>query len=177
MLGARPRGSTGRVALTSEARADVAGACALEHPDLDALRGQARVHTEGIKNRAKLRPLGIPVIMDRCPPGHGCVTRWNPSGRPGSNPARMGFRPSRSCQGRGRRDLHDVQRPPGQARVGAGTRTWPRRSTESITTGLLAAIGPFPGQGDDPGLVEGRACFEPGKGFAPDRGGNSPGAV
>ena len=45
--GRKTAGIDGEVALTSEARAEVAVRVHATHPDLDALRGQARVHTEG----------------------------------------------------------------------------------------------------------------------------------
>src|SRR6266540_766067 len=58
-------GIDGEVALTSEARADVA---ARVHQSICSWqpRPVKRVYIPKSGNRAKLRPLGIPVIVDRC---------------------------------------------------------------------------------------------------------------
>ena len=60
-------GVDGEVALTSRQDGG-GGARAPQHPDLAAPAGQAGVHPEG-RCRTKQRPLGIPVIMDRCHQG------------------------------------------------------------------------------------------------------------
>jgi hypothetical protein len=55
------------------------------------------VYIPNASNRAKLRPLGIPVIADRCHQGrvrHAPEPEWEARFEPRS----YGFRPGRSCQ-------------------------------------------------------------------------------
>ena len=63
--GRKTAGIDGEVALTSQARADVA---ARVRSTIATWQPPAvkRVYIPKAANRAKLRPLGIPVIMDRC---------------------------------------------------------------------------------------------------------------
>src|SRR5258705_5890270 len=63
--GRRTAGIDGEVALTPEARAVVAMRV---HQSITSWRPRAvrRVYIPKASNRAKLRPLGIPVLMDRC---------------------------------------------------------------------------------------------------------------
>src|ERR1700723_1740259 len=63
--GRRTAGIDGEVALTPEARADVA---VRVHQSRSSWQPRAvrRVYIPKASNRAKLRPLGIPVLMDRC---------------------------------------------------------------------------------------------------------------
>ena len=68
MLGRKTAGVDGEVALTSRARAELAVRVHRDGSVVATPSGQAGVHTQG-GNRAKLRPLGIPVIADRCHQG------------------------------------------------------------------------------------------------------------
>ena len=63
--GRQTAGIDGEVALTPEARAGVA---VRVHQSITSWNPRAvkRVYIPKASNRAKLRPLGIPVIMDRC---------------------------------------------------------------------------------------------------------------
>jgi RNA-directed DNA polymerase len=63
--GRKTAGLDGEVALSSGARAEVAGRV---HGSISSWRPRAvkRVHIPKAGDRKKLRPLGIPVIMDRC---------------------------------------------------------------------------------------------------------------
>ena len=63
--GRKTAGIDGEVALTPEARARVA---VRVHQSITSWRPRAvrRVYIPKASNRAKLRPLGIPVLMDRC---------------------------------------------------------------------------------------------------------------
>src|SRR5450755_2618123 len=63
--GRKTAGIDGEVALTPEARAQVA---VRVHQSITSWNPRAvrRVYIPKASNRAKLRPLGIPVIMDRC---------------------------------------------------------------------------------------------------------------
>src|SRR6266571_2510854 len=63
--GRKTAGIDGEVALTPEARAKVA---VRVHQSISSWNPRAvrRVYIPKASNRAKLRPLGIPVLMDRC---------------------------------------------------------------------------------------------------------------
>src|SRR5215471_18609134 len=83
-------GIDGEVALTSQARADVA---VRVHRSIGSWQPCAvrRVYIPKSGNRAKLRPLGIPVLVDRChqarvlaPNGYGSWTRIWPRHSTGS---------------------------------------------------------------------------------------------
>ena len=116
--GRKTAGIDGEVALTPEARAEVAvrvhQSIASWHP-----RAVRRVYIPKASNRAKLRPLGIPVIMDRCHQQrvrHALEPEWEARFEPRS----YGFRPGRGCHDAIAAIYTDVRRPDGQARVGAG---------------------------------------------------------
>jgi RNA-directed DNA polymerase len=94
--GRKTAGIDGEVALTSQARADVA---ARVRSTIATWQPPAvkRVYIPKAANRAKLRPLGIPVIMDRC---HQARVRnaLEPEWEARFEPRSYGFRPGRSCQ-------------------------------------------------------------------------------
>src|SRR5512140_330605 len=85
--GRKTAGIDGEVALTPEARAQMA---VRVHQSIASWRPRAvrRVYIPKASNRAKLRPLGIPVLMDRC---------HQQRVRPALEPEWDGFRPGRSC--------------------------------------------------------------------------------
>jgi RNA-directed DNA polymerase len=89
-------GIDGEVALTPEARRDVA---VRVHQSIRSWQPRAvrRVYIPKSGNRAKLRPLGIPVIADRC---HQARARnaLEPEWEARFEPRSYGFRPGRSCQ-------------------------------------------------------------------------------
>ena len=93
--GRKTAGIDGEVALTPEARAEVA---VRVHQSIASWRPRAvrRVYIPKASNRAKLRPLGIPVLMDRC---HQQRVRnaLEPEWEARSEPKSYGFRPGRSC--------------------------------------------------------------------------------
>jgi RNA-directed DNA polymerase len=93
--GRKTAGIDGEVALTSEARADVAMRV---HQSITSWRPRAvkRVYIPKASNRAKLRPLGIPVLLDRCHQQrvrHALEPEWEARFEPRS----YGFRPGRGC--------------------------------------------------------------------------------
>ena len=63
--GRKTAGIDGEVALTSEARVEVAARVRQSITSWQP-RAVRRVYVPKASNRAKLRPLGIPVILDRC---------------------------------------------------------------------------------------------------------------
>src|ERR1017187_3582514 len=101
--------------------------------------------------------------------------RWNPSGRRGSKPDRMGS--GRAAVARTRLALsirHAKALGPGV--YGRLTPTWRRRSTGSTTLTCSRQSAAFPAPG---GMPAGRKAgvFEPGKGFAPTEEGTPQGGV
>src|SRR5215510_3226188 len=89
--GRKTAGIDGEVALTPEARAEVA---VRVHQSRSSWRPRPvrRVHIPTATDRAKLRPLGIPVIMDRCHQQrvrHALEPEWEARFEPRS----YGFRP------------------------------------------------------------------------------------
>ena len=93
--GRKTAGIDGEVALTPEARAAVA---VRVHQSISSWRPRAvkRVYIPKASNRTKLRPLGIPVLMDRCHQQrvrHALEPEWEARFEPRS----YGFRPGRGC--------------------------------------------------------------------------------
>jgi RNA-directed DNA polymerase len=94
--GRKTAGVDGEVALTPRARMELA---VRVHQDASSWRPRPikRVYIPKAGNRAKLRPLGIPVIADRCHQGkvrNALEPEWESRFEPKS----YGFRPGRSCQ-------------------------------------------------------------------------------
>src|SRR6478752_6400345 len=93
--GRKTAGIDGEVALTPEARAQVA---VRVHQSASSWTPVAvkRVYIPKASNPAKLRPLGIPVLMDRC---HQARVRnaLEPEWEARFEPRSYGFRPGRSC--------------------------------------------------------------------------------
>src|SRR5262249_11774399 len=89
-------GVGGEVALTSQARADVA---VRVHQSIGSWQPRAvkRVYIPKSGNRAKLRPLGIPVIVDRCQQAR-VRNALEPEWEARFEPRSYGFRPGRGCQ-------------------------------------------------------------------------------
>src|SRR5215470_10289927 len=93
--GRKTAGVDGQVALTSQARAEVA-------VQVHATRGSwqpvavRRVYIPKAGDKTKMRPLGIPVIMDRC---HQARVRnaLEPEWEARFEPRSYGFRPGRGC--------------------------------------------------------------------------------
>ena len=131
--GRKTAGIDGEVALTSQARMELA---VQVHRDASSWRPRPvkRVYIPKAGNRAKLRPLGIPVIADRCHQGR-VRAALEPEWEARFEPKSYGFRPGRELPRRDPSDLHRLPRPVGPSECGRWTLIWPRRSTRSITHG------------------------------------------
>ena len=165
--GRRTAGVDGETVLDSPARAELAARIHRPQQPWRTLPVR-RVWIPKARNRAKLRPLGIPVIADRAQQArvrHALEPEWEARFEPRS----YGFRPGRGCQD-AIQMLFVTLRGRNAKRGGLWTRTWRRRSTRSGTTELLAALGGLPRHGDDPGVAEGRGTRS-GHGHR-DRGGH-----
>ena len=169
--GRRTAGIDGEVALTPEARAEVA---VRVHQSIASWRPLAvrRVYIPKASNRAKLRPLGIPVLMDRCHQQrvrHALEPEWEARFEPKS----YGFRPGRSC--------HDAIAAvfitcagPQAKRVWALDADLAAAFDRIDHDHLLAALGSFPARDLIRGWLK-AGVFEAGKGFAPTEEGTPQG--
>ena len=171
--GRRTAGIDGEVALTSEARAQVA---VRVHQSVTSWRPRAvrRVYVPKASNRAKLRPLGIPVLMDRCHQQrvrHALEPEWEARFEPRS----YGFRPGRSCQD-AIAAIYNVCKGPVAKRVWALDSDLAAAFDRIDHDHLLAALGSFPARDMIRGWLK-AGVFEAGKGFAPTGEGTPQGGV
>ena len=171
--GRKTAGIDGEVALTPEARAGVA---VRVHQSITSWNPRAvkRVYIPKASNRAKLRPLGIPVIMDRCHQQrvrHALEPEWEARFEPRS----YGFRPGRSCQD-AIAAIYNVCKGPTAKRVWALDADLAAAFDKIDHGHLLAALGPFPARDLIRGWLK-AGVFEAGKGFAPTEEGTPQGGV
>jgi RNA-directed DNA polymerase len=171
--GRKTAGIDGEVALTPEARAEVA---VRVHQSITSWRPRAvrRVYIPKASNRAKLRPLGIPVLMDRCHQQrvrHALEPEWEAR----SEPKSYGFRPGRSC--------HDAIAAifitcagPRAKRVWALDADLAAAFDRIDHDHLLAQLGSFPARDMIRDWLK-AGVFEAGKGFAPTGEGTPQGGV
>jgi RNA-directed DNA polymerase len=166
-------GIDGEVALTPEARARVAvrvhQSAALWNP-----RPVRRVYIPKASNRAKLRPLGIPVLMDRCHQQrvrHALEPEWEARFEPRS----YGFRPGRGCHD-AIAAIYNVCKGPMARRVWALDADLAAAFDRIDHDHLLAALGSFPARDLIRGWLK-AGVFEAGKGFAPTEEGTPQGGV
>jgi RNA-directed DNA polymerase len=170
--GRRTAGVDGLVALTSQARAEVA---VQVHATRNSWRPQAvrRVYIPKASDKTKMRPLGIPVIMDRC---HQARVRQalEPEWEARFEPRSYGFRPGRGC--------HDAIESLFSTLHGGSQRVW---ILDADLAGafdnidhdyLLEAIGDFPARRMVAGWLK-AGMFEAGKGFSPTEAGTPQGGV
>jgi len=171
--GRRTAGIDGEVALTPEARAEMA---VRVHQSIMSWRPRAvrRVYIPKASNRAKLRPLGIPVLMDRCHQQrvrHALEPEWEARFEPRS----YGFRPGRSCQD-AIAAIFTTCAGPMARRVWALDADLAAAFDRIDHDHLLAALGSFPARDLIAGWLK-AGVFEAGKGFAPTEEGTPQGGV
>ena len=170
--GRKTAGVDGQVALTSQARAEVA---VQVHATRSSWQPAAvrRVYIPKASDRTKMRPLGIPVIMDRC---HQARVRQalEPEREARFEARSYGFRPGRGC--------HDAIGSLFQTLCGKSKRVW---ILDADLAGafdnidhdhLLESIGDFPARRMVTGWLK-AGVFEAGKGFSPTGAGTPQGGV
>src|SRR6266849_1228 len=171
--GRRTAGIDGEVALTPEARAQVA---VRVHQSITSWNPRAvrRVYIPKASNRAKLRPLGIPVLLDRCHQQrvrHALEPEWEARFEPRS----YGFRPGRSCHD-AIAAIYNVCAGPTARRVWALDADLAAAFDRIDHSRLLAQLGSFPARDLIAGWLK-AGIFEAGKGFAPTGEGTPQGAL
>jgi RNA-directed DNA polymerase len=165
-------GIDGRVALTAQARAEVA---VQVHATRSSWRPVAvkRVYIPKAHDKTRKRPLGIPVIMDRC---HQARVRQalEPEWQARFEARSYGFRPGRGC--------HDAIESLFNTLAGRGTRVW---ILDADLAGafnaidhdhLLAVLGMFPARQMIAGWLK-AGVVESGVGFTPTTEGVPQGGV
>ena len=171
--GRKTAGIDGEVALTSESRADVA---VRVHQSIQTWKPRAvrRVYIPKAGNAAKLRPLGIPVLIDRC---HQARVRnaLEPEWEARFEPRSYGFRPGRSCQD-AIGAIYTSCHGPLAKRLWALDADLAAAFDKISHDHLLSAIGSFPAREMIRDWLK-AGVFEPGKGFAPTGEGTPQGGV
>jgi len=166
-------GVDGEVALTSDARIEIA---VRVHREARSWRPRPvkRVHIPKAGNRAKLRPLGIPVIADRCHQGR-VRAALEPEWEARFEPKSYGFRPGRSCHD-AIGAIYNTCKGPRAKRVWALDADLAAAFDTIDHSQLLEALGSFPAKDMIRGWLE-AGVFEAGKGFAPTGEGTPQGGV
>jgi RNA-directed DNA polymerase len=171
--GRKTAGIDGEVALTPEARAEVA---VRVHQSITSWNPRAvrRVYIQKASNRAKLRPLGIPVITDRC---HQARVRnaLEPEWEARFEPRSYGFRPGRGCHD-AIAAIYNVCKGPWASRLWALDADLAAAFDRIDHDHLLASLGSFPARDMIRGWLK-AGVFEAGKGFAPTVEGTPQGGV
>ena len=124
------------------------------------------------KANAKLRPLGIPVIMDRCHQNRA-KNALEPEWEARFEARSYGFRPGRSCQD-AIEAVYDTCKGRGAARVWTLDADLAAAFDKLDHPHLMSAIGSFPGRGMIRAWLK-AGVFEQGKGFAPTEEGSPQG--
>jgi RNA-directed DNA polymerase len=171
--GRKTAGIDGEVALTSGDRADVA---VRVHSTIRTWTPRAvkRVHIPKSSDRTKLRPLGIPVIMDRCHQGR-VRNALEPEWEARFEPRSYGFRPGRGCHDAIEATFNALCRKDAK-------RVWILDADLAAAfdridhSRLLDALGDFPARGMVADWLK-AGVFESGKGFTPTEEGTPQGGV
>src|SRR5713226_5652896 len=171
--GRKTAGIDGEVALTPEARADVA---VRVHQSISSWNPRAvrRVYIPKASNRAKLRPLGIPVILDRCHQNR-VKNALEPEWEARFEPRSYGFRPGRSCHD-AIAAIFNTCKGPLARRVWALDADLASAFDRIGHDHLLSAIGSFPARDMIRGWLK-AGVFETGRGFAPTEEGTPQGGL
>ncbi len=171
--GRKTAGVDGEVALTSQARMQLA---VQVHRDAASWRPRPvkRVYIPKAGNRAKLRPLGIPVIADRCHQGR-VRNALEPEWEARFEPKSYGFRPGRSCHD-AIQAIYTVCRGPRAKRVWALDADLAAAFDRIDHSRLLEAIGSFPARDMIRDWLK-VGIIEAGKGFAPTDEGTPQGSL
>jgi RNA-directed DNA polymerase len=170
--GRRTAGIDGLVALTSQARAEMA---VQVHASIGSHqpRPVRRVHIPKASDKTKMRPLGIPLLIDRCHQAR-VKNALEPEWEARFEPRSYGFRPGRGC--------HDAIESLFQTLCGKARRVW---ILDADLAGafdkishehLLGMLGGFPAREMIAGWLK-AGVFEAGKGFAPTEEGTPQGGV
>ena len=172
-VGRKTAGIDGEVALTSPARMELA---VQVHRDASSWqpRPVKRVYIPKAGNRAKLRPLGIPVIADRCHQGR-VRAALEPEWEARFEPKSYGFRPGRSCHD-AIQAIYTVCRGRGAKRVWALDADLAAAFDKIDHSRLLESLGSFPARDLIRDWLK-AGVFEAGKGFAPTDEGTPQGGV
>ena len=170
--GRRTAGIDGLVALTSQARAEMA---AQVHASIGSHQPSPvrRVYIPKASDKTKMRPLGIPVLSDRC---HQARVRnaLEPEWEARFEPRSYEFRPGRGC--------HDAIESLYNTLHGKSRRVWILDADlagafDKISHGhLLEMLGGFPARNMIARWLK-AGIFEAGKGFAPTGEGTPQGGV
>src|SRR5229473_4964798 len=171
--GRRTAGIDGLVALTSQARAEMA---VQVHASIGSHQPSPvrRVYVPKASDKTRMRPLGIPVLIDRCHQAR-VKNALEPEWEARFEPRSYGFRPGRSCQD-AVKAIHTSCKGSHAKRVWALDADLAAAFDRIDHARLLEAIGDFPGKGMIAGWLK-AGVFEPGKGFAPTEEGTPQGGV
>lgn len=171
--GRKTAGVDGELALTPKARAELA---VRVHRDARSWRPRPvkRVYIPKAGNRAKLRPLGIPVIADRCHQGR-VRAALEPEWEARFEPRSYGFRPGRGCHD-AISAIYNTCNGPRAKRVWALDADLAAAFDKIDHTRLLDALGSFPARDMIRDWLT-AGVFERGKGLAPTEEGTPQGGV
>src|ERR1035441_5352220 len=170
--GRRTAGIDGLVALTSQARAEMA---VQVHATIGSHQPSPvrRVYVPKASDKTKMRPLGIPVLIDRCHQAR-VKNALEPEWEARFEPRSYGFRPGRGC--------HDAIESLFNTLRWKGKRVWILDADLAAAFDkishehLLEALGGFPARGMIAGWLK-AGIFEAGKGFTPTGEGTPQGGV
>jgi len=170
--GRRTAGIDGLVALTSQARAEMA---VRVHASIGSHRPSPvrRVYVPKASDKSKMRPLGIPVLIDRCHQAR-VKNALEPEWEARFEPRSYGFRPGRGC--------HDAIESLFNTLRAKSGRVWIldadlAAAFDKISHGkLLETLGAFPARDMIAGWLK-AGIFEAGKGFAPTGEGTPQGGI